>query len=270
MAARQRPDAASRVADGMKVHRHVVRLGRAPYTVITLRPGTRARFSTNRCHEAWHVLSDAHGARLLGRLLWGLAYQRRPNTLVLLDRPYLDPNPFDGAPADPIALVPHRLTSWGSAEATELRRRLPLGGPAGTIRWRTAGLDAELATRLDWWERPPGDVGPGWTPEVRSCWFVRTGGVLTISGTPGGLRELAADTYRLPDLMYCGMGYTEDAWPTGEVQIFADYARRVTGARVARAEILAEAGSALPPADQDRLIWNRNTAVRRRTLRPAA
>ncbi|HEX6682146.1 MAG TPA: hypothetical protein VF062_05100 [Candidatus Limnocylindrales bacterium] len=36
---------------------------------------------------------------MLGRLLWGLAFQRREGALLVIDRPFLDPNPFDAAPA---------------------------------------------------------------------------------------------------------------------------------------------------------------------------
>jgi hypothetical protein len=114
--------------------------------VITLRPGTDARFSTKFFHGTWHILSDWHGARLLGRLLWGLAYQRVPSTLVLVDRPFLDPNPFDAEPSDPIAFVPVPLTPLSSKAARELRERLPLSGPPdGTVRWQTDGLDVLVA-----------------------------------------------------------------------------------------------------------------------------
>src|SRR5215467_6778077 len=106
-----------RIVDRLKLHRRLMRLDGRDYTVITLRPGTDARFSTNYFHDTWHVLSDWHGARLLGRLLWGLAYQRVPGTLVLIDRPFLDPNPFDAEPADPIVLVPARLTTLAGPAA---------------------------------------------------------------------------------------------------------------------------------------------------------
>src|SRR5262245_38255324 len=135
---RTRPRAATVVADRMKLHRHRLRLRGQQYTVVTLRPGTQARFSTNFYHQTWHILSDWHGARLLGRLLWGLAYQRVPGTLVLIDRPFLDPNPFDAEPADPIALVPALLTSLTDKAARELRQQLPLVASDGTVRWQTA------------------------------------------------------------------------------------------------------------------------------------
>ena len=87
MRGRPRPDAATRIVDRLKLHRRQLRLDGRQYTVVTLRPGTDARFSTNHFHDTWDVLSDWHGARLLGRLLWGLAYQRVPSTLVLVDGP---------------------------------------------------------------------------------------------------------------------------------------------------------------------------------------
>ncbi|CPZ84566.1 Hypothetical protein ERS075662_02146 [Mycobacteroides abscessus] len=69
----------------MKLHRHSVVLDARPYTIITLRAGAHVRFSTNNFHETWHVISDESGAKTLARLLWGLAYQRLPGTLVLID-----------------------------------------------------------------------------------------------------------------------------------------------------------------------------------------
>src|SRR5262245_59181993 len=130
----QRPGAARSVADRMKLHRRAVRLDGREHTVIGLRPGTTARFSTNYFHETWHVLSDQHGARLLARLLWGLSYQARPDTVVLIDRPFLTSTPFDGDPADPIVLVPTWCTSFGRQADRQLARRLPLTGPpAGTV-----------------------------------------------------------------------------------------------------------------------------------------
>lgn len=55
-------------------------------------------FSTNRYHQTWHVLSGLRGAQLLAHLLWGLAYQRVPGTLVVIGAPWLNPEPF--APDD--------------------------------------------------------------------------------------------------------------------------------------------------------------------------
>jgi hypothetical protein len=126
----------------MKLHRHVVHAGGRDYTVITLRPGTYARFSDNSYHGTWHFLSDLHGARVLGRLLWDLAYQRVPGTLVLNDGPHLDPSPFSGERADPIALVPASLTHLPERAARELQARLPLKREVRRP-WQVAPRDME-------------------------------------------------------------------------------------------------------------------------------
>jgi hypothetical protein len=267
--ARPRPDAAWQVVDGMKVHRHRVHLDGRPYTAITPRPGTRSRFSTNRFHGTWHVLSDWHGARLLGRLLWGLAYQRVPGTFVLIDRPFLDPNPFDAEPADPIALVPAALTPIRGGAARALRRSLPLAGsPAGTVRWRTHGLDAAVDAERERLAAPPGARRLPRVPEARVARVDRIGGLLVIAATSAALKDYAVSVYRLGEYAMGGMDYNQIAWPAGEVQVFTDYHRRVSAARTARREVLAGLPDPLPPADLNALVWDRGTAVRRRRLRP--
>jgi hypothetical protein len=246
----------------MKLHRHVVACGGSRYTVITLRPGTYARFSDNYYHGTWHILSDLHGARVLGRLLWGLAYQRVPGTLVLIDRPQLDPNPFSGEPADPIALAPSQLTSLPDRTARELRSLLPLRQPTGTVRWHTPGLDLAVAgpdrPGLEWWRgRHPGDHR-----------ITRSGGLIVFSATPGVLRRWAVMVYRLgehrypQDMDYVFLG-DGSCRADGEVQVFTDYRRRVGSAAVARSEILAAIPRPAGPADVDPLIWERAAAIRR-------
>ena len=116
----KRPRRGSATDEMMKLHRRTMVLDGRVYTVISLRPGSDFRFSTNRFHETWHVLSDWRGARVLSRLLWGLAYQRRPGTLVVIDPEHLDPNPFDAAPADPIVLVPSELTVFTRGAGQEV------------------------------------------------------------------------------------------------------------------------------------------------------
>ncbi|GII04374.1 hypothetical protein [Planobispora takensis] len=143
---RPRPANAHETGDRLKLHRRTLRADGREYHVITLRPGTAAGFSTNHHHGTWHILSDVHGARLLGRLLWGLSFQRRPGTLVLIDRPHLDTNPFDAEPADPILLAPSHLTTLTPQAIRQLRRLLAGPPPSqGTVRWHTWGLDTEAA-----------------------------------------------------------------------------------------------------------------------------
>jgi hypothetical protein len=91
--------------------------------VITPRPGTGVRFSINRYHQTWHVLSGLRGAQLLAHLLWGLAYQRVPGTLVVIGAPWLNPEPFGAGRSDPVAVVPAMLTALGPQAARQLRQR---------------------------------------------------------------------------------------------------------------------------------------------------
>ena len=195
----QRPANAKRVDDRMKLHRHIVPCGGRSYTVITLRPGTTARFSGNYYHDTWHILSDLHGARVLSRLLWGLAYQRVPGTLVLIDRPQLDTEPFSGVSADPIALVPSELTSLPERAAREIRTRLPLTRPAGTVRWQTSGLDAAVAELA---ERPTPDFDAPWKDWLNrnrpsDSHIARVGGLVVFAGLPYMLKRWAVSVAKL-------------------------------------------------------------------------
>ncbi|GIG51823.1 hypothetical protein ACFO1B_29475 [Dactylosporangium siamense] len=253
----------------MKLHRRAVRCDGREFTVITLRPDTDCRFSTNFHHDTWHILSDWRGARLLGRLLWGLAYQRRPGTLILIDRPHLGPNPFDGRPGDPIVLVPSDLTALSVRTAQALRRRLPLrGAPDGTVRWQTHGLDPVMAQRIPWYERPPGvkhaPIVPVRGPQPK---IDRLGGLLMFAASAHDLRGYAPDVHELGRYAFRGMDYTEVESPDGEVQVFNDFRHRVSAATAARRELRAE-GVAGPGFDE--LVWDRGTDVRRRALRPIA
>jgi hypothetical protein len=253
----------------MKLHRRSLWCDGRLFTVITLRPDTDCRLSTNFYHDTWHILGDWRGARLLGRLLWGLAYQRRPGTLVLIDLPHIDPNPFDGRPGDPIVLVPSDLTALSTHAARALRRRLPLrGAPEGTVRWQTHGLDPVVAQRIPWYERPPGvtpaPIVPPRTPRTR---IDRIGGLLAFMAPAPDLRAYAPNVYELGRYAHRGMDYTELESPDGEVQVFNDYRHRVSAARAARRELRAE-GLDPAAAGFDELVWDRGTDVRRRALPP--
>jgi len=261
MHARQRPATAWHTGDLLKLHRHVVRLDGRRYTVITLRPGTRARFASNCYHGTWHVLSDLHGARVVGRLLWGLAYQRVPGTLVLLGPPQLDTSPFSGAASGPVAFVPAHLTSVPATAARALRSRLPLARPEGTVRWHTPGLLPAVTAERD---RPPGVPVRGFVPAAAAPRIARRGGLVVMAADPPVLREWAVAAYRLGDHSWKGMDYAEFGYPDGEVQVFTDYQRRVSAARVARREVIAARPGPLPEADLDPLIWRRAAAVRAR------
>ncbi|WP_157431887.1 TfoX/Sxy family DNA transformation protein [Actinomadura hibisca] len=252
---RQRPSVARSAGDGMKLHRRVLRLDGRDHTVIGLRPGTRVRFSTNRFHDTWHVLSDGHGARVLARLLWGLSYQARPGTLLVIDREFVGPTPFDADPGDPIVLVPAWCTPFTGRVAGALKARLPLrSAPDGTVRWRTHGLEAAMATsREDWWRPERGVVE-------------RSHGLIVLRPhSAADMRDWAVQAARLnannrygTDHEYLGPG---SCWADGEIQIFRDFHRDVSVARRARADVLARPG--VPDDELLPLIWAQHSAIGR-------
>ncbi|MBW3636877.1 MAG: hypothetical protein KY445_10535 [Armatimonadetes bacterium] len=138
----QRPANAREGGDGLKLHLHLVPVGDTLFRVLTPRTGTQIRFSTNFFHETHHILSDFAGAQFLSRLMWGLAFQKQPETLIYIGGEFLAPTPFDAEPSDPIALVPAHLTALNAKKFAVLRAKLKnLGPPATTVRWRTWGLD---------------------------------------------------------------------------------------------------------------------------------
>lgn len=255
-----RPGAGESVGDRLKLHRYLLRLDGREYTVITPRPGTGVRFSTNRYHGTWHVLSDLRGARLLARLLWGLAYQRMPGTLVVIGPPLLDPSPFDAEPSDPVALVPAMLTPLRAQAARQLRHRLPLGMPAGTVRWHTPGLTPEVTALRRERDRPPGQRLRYPLP---AAWhrIDRVGGVLVLAATAPELKSWAVTVAQLGDWLHHGMDYTDLNGTDGEIQVFTDYRRRVQAAQTARREVLAGPARQLPPADHRPLIWQRGAVI---------
>ncbi|MFC5749691.1 TfoX/Sxy family DNA transformation protein [Actinomadura rugatobispora] len=261
--ARQRPANARAAADGMKLHRRTVRLAGRAHTVIGLRPGTRARFSTNLFHGTWHLLSDRHGARTLARLLWGLAYQSRPGTLLVIDRPFLAPTPFEADPADPIVIVPDWHTPFGPPQARALSRALPLrGAPDGTVRWRTHGLDSALTDPRAWFREtfPYRHEDRGRVERVKGLIVLRPRGVDEMRGWAVHAGWLDPGGRFGTDYVYLGPW---DHGHSGEIQVFRDFRRDVGVARRARARVLAD--PAAPEAD-DALrtrIWDRCGAIKR-------
>lgn len=248
---RLRPDAARDTGDRLKLHRREMRLDGRDFVVVSPRPGTEVRFSTNYFHDTWHILSDLHGARFLGRLLWGLAYQRRPGTVVVIDQSFIDPSPFDAEPAYPIVLVPVHLAHLTSDALKQLKHRIPMRDkPTGTVRWQTPGL--------------AGGEAPNRRRHEGVAQFYLSHGMLVFGATSNVLRSWAVDAHRMGDSYYYGMDYTyleDTAWADqGEVQIFTDYHRRVSAAKVARAELRTELGA---EPDQE-MVWDRGGAVRAR------
>jgi hypothetical protein len=90
------------------------------------------------------------------------------------------------------------------------------------------------------------------------------------AASPAVLRTNATIVYPLGEYAYRGMDYAEIGWPYGEVQVFRDFRRRISAARVARREIITEQPDPRDPDQLNRLIWERGTLVRHRRSRPLA
>lgn len=237
------------LARSLKVHLRVLDLPGATLRVVTLRPQTTIRFSTNRYHDTWHILASTDGATLLGQLLWGLAFQRLPGTLLLIDAPHLAPTPFDGDPPDRIAVLPEELTRFDPEilRALALRlRRAP--GPPTTIRWHTFGLPAALERDRPrgWWRSPEREQS--YARERMS----RTAGFICFTAPQAALRERAVDIHHMgghdPQYSsYYPLAETEaPRWHyDGEVQVLPDFTDNISAAVTARREILGDrAGTA--------------------------
>ncbi|WP_280217613.1 TfoX/Sxy family DNA transformation protein [Nocardia neocaledoniensis] len=238
----------------MKLHRHAVRGVRGVRTVITPRPGTHARFSTNRFHDTWHVLSDDRGARMLARLLWGLSFQARPGTVVLLDREFLTPTPFDADPADPIVLAPGWCTRFDEQSAAQLKR-VARSGDSSTVRWHTFGLEQALTAEESDCRRVRGEIS-------------RRRGILVLSpATPDDARHWALDAARL-DSSYNGYGTDHtylDEWNyghDGEIQVFRRFRQMTSVARQARAQVLGRADAPTDPDSVRVAVWDEAEKVR--------
>ncbi len=227
------------------------------YRVVSLRPGTRAAFSTNFFHQTWHIVTDQRGAHLLARLLWGLAYERHPGTVLLVHGEHLRPTPFEAERSDPFLLAPAGLTRLDPSSLRALKGRLSrLGPPDKTIRWQTFGLDAAAQAgyedahahspvaaereRMRW-------------KENKGLWrqerMRRLGGFICYSAPPAVLRQQALRVHGLrvsrgsytSEMDYHSLAEesSRDSWADGEVQIFVDYGDRVAAAMEARHELLA-------------------------------
>jgi hypothetical protein len=259
----------------MKLHRTVAYPDGREYTLVTLRPSTTERFAVNRFHDMWHVLSGRAGAKLFARLLWGLAYQRHRNTLVVVDRRFLDPTPFEADPAPPIVLVPTDRTPFGGAAARDLRR-LPSRpkSPDGTVRWQTHGLDTALADVDAWWRSNPWAAWDGHAyHHTRTAHRVLREGLIVLPGSARELRQDAMAVAALAVSQATPMDYT--FLSRYEFQVFHDFRRRVSAARTARREIQALATPpdhfAGPSHHEDdpvrRHIRERGTEIRERRMR---
>jgi hypothetical protein len=242
---------------GFKVHLRTYDLHGCTFRVVSLRPQTTVRFSTNYFHDTWHILAGVRGAELLGRLLWGLAFQRQPGTLVLIDGDHLVPTPFDADPPDPILLVPAGLTSIDLDHLRALKQRLRrVRSSPTTIRWHTFGMPAALArddrrADRDLWLYFEGRVLR--TQERMS----RRAGFVCYTAPPPILRSHALGIHT----MQSWSGYSSYhplaesgahcSWHhDGEFQLIPNFDEDVSAAIVGRREVLGEAKAITTDAER--------------------
>ena len=251
--------------EGLKLHLRLVQAAGVVYRVVSLRPGTGVRFSTNRFHDTWHILTDGGGAFVLARLLWGLSFQKQPDTVVLIDRPHLVPTPFDADRADRI-LVARPGTPTDAehlrALAAALRRSRV---PDRTIRFHTFGLEEVVGWTWQEWRRH-GHVLDAARPHER---IDRRAGMLCYVAPPAILRAEAAMIHRTPPSRYGSYHYLVERgrWPEGEVQVFSNFADRLSAARVARREMLGDDDRPIVEDEERWAVQERAEAGHARLLR---
>ncbi len=258
-------------ARGLKVHLRTVAIGAVTYRVVSLRPATTARFSANFFHDTWHLLTGGAGALVLGRLLWGLAFQRQPGTLLMIDAPHLVPTPFEADRADPIVVVPAGLTRFDVDHLRTLRRRLGAGVPTTTVRWHTFGLPRALTAdgANAVWRRDE------YRAERAREQMSRRAGLICYTAPPDVLRAHAAAIYQLRDCQDMSYHPLAEAgrfrgWGSdGEVQVFARFDDDVAAATIARREVLAGAERPLRDESERQAVWSHRDRVadRRRAAR---
>lgn len=246
----------------LKLHRRHATLDGRDLTVLTLRPNTSERFATNFHHQTWHVLTDQAGAQLLGRLCWGLSYQRRPGTILVIDHPLLQPNPFDADPSSPIVIANSDLTALDRATVDRLKRFLSKGRPSdGTVRLSTGGLDRLLA------DDPQRELarlqqqsGVFWNEHQRRSWTDRINGMVVMAAPPPVLQWWAIWLSRLGTTWYRGTDWTElehivTRRRDGEVQIFEHFTRMTETAIATRERLFPDTLGRELLDDERRSIW---------------
>jgi hypothetical protein len=226
------------MTDALKVHLRVFEVHRTTLRVVTLRPQTGVRFTSNYFHDTWHIVGGPDAASILGRLLWGLAFQKQPGTLVMIDHAHLVPTPFEADPADPILLVPEQLTrvDVDVLRALKLRlRRSP--GPVKTIRWHTFGMAAALADDRPAYRRRSGtNLLESRERMSRRAGFVCfTAPAELLRSHALGIANMGGDGYH-PMAVQRGPHWHYD----GEFQVVDDFYRDVSAAKVARREVLGD------------------------------
>lgn len=252
----------SRTGQAVKLHRRHVDLDGRPFTVLTLRPSTACRYATNYFHETWHVLTDVAGARLLGRVCWSLAFQRRPGTIVVIDQPLLVPNPFDADASSPIVIANADRAPLNRRAIGQLKSFLAQRKPSdGSVRLATSGLDRLLLGN------PSDDLfaqhratGVWWNDHQRRRWADRVNGLVVLAAPPPVLQWWAVDLSQVGTRCYRGSDYRTLEHPAtrhgeGEVQVFEHFVSMVAEATATRQRLFPDASRRALLDDERSAIW---------------
>ncbi|MGO9557948.1 MAG: hypothetical protein ACLPYW_02515 [Acidimicrobiales bacterium] len=241
----------------LKVHRRAVVLDGHTHTVLSPRPGASYSFATNYFHETWHIVTDTPGARLLGRLFWAMAFQRRERTLMVIDQSYIVPDPFDADPSSPIAILNNDLGPLGRSAAGDLRAALPFKTPSdGTVVLQTRGLDAALADREAFEERET-KAGWPWNDRQQRSWIDAINGLVVVAAPAPVLRQWGVDVSRTGGQFYEGSDEEELDWPRkrDEIQVLEKFHERLKSARAKRETLFPGRAHEALSDDEHRLLW---------------
>ena len=245
------------LVERLKVHRRTLVLDRLDYTVLSPRPDIAQRFATNLFHDTWHVITSEAGGRFLGRILWAMAFQRRPRTIFVVDVPFIDPNPFDADPSSPIVIVNNDLGPLGRDAAGALIKLLPLRRPSeGTVTLQTRGLDRAMDD-IKGFRKREREAWPSDHQQRR--WIDGENEVVVLAGPPPVLREWAVDVSSLGQFWYEGqssefLDYSGSR--SGEVQILEAFSEKVQSAISERRRLFPAAGNSKLPEVDRRRIWS--------------
>lgn len=261
----------------LRLHRREWRHDGRSYQLLTLRPGNPTRYAVAvgrhpTAGQTVLVRSDLAGVRLLGRLLWGLAFQQRPDTLLVLEPARMVPEPEDGGHSPSVVFgVAGRAVLTPATARRMIRPDVWRARPSGTVTWNTAGFPGALADLHAWQdERRAGRWVPHpYVAPTRPADVHVSPNVVTVLAVPAALRTWARFVGDAGDVWFADESCTEPDWLTGfDVHAVRHFRRRVSAARRARAEILADPDHPTDPALLDERVRTEVDAVAARRPGP--
>ncbi len=254
----------------LKVHLHMVPCGATTLRVLSLRPQCGVRYSTNYFHDTWHILTDPGGAAVLARLLWALAFQRAPDTVIALGHDHLVPTPFEADRPAPCVLAPQSRSPLTGDKLRALARHLRRPGPShGTVKLQTFGMAAALeAYHAQRWGRR--ELDALWPREHMR----HLEGLVCYAAPDEVLKLQALAVHRLREYFFGGTAYTylAEHWqtrhhPEGEVQLFSDFTARVSAAQQARRALLPRPKTGHATSAEREHLWSEVDRRRERARR---